>query len=84
RVEGVQRSQTTPELLAAAAPVHPYAGGLSNILSQADLVKFARQRIAPAEASGLGAQARAIVRQVEDHYIELEKAKKEDKEQRAA
>lgn len=84
RVEGVQRSQTTPELLAAAGPVHPYAGGLANILSQADLVKFARQRIPPAEASALGAQARAIVRQVEDHYIELEKAKKEDKEQRAA
>jgi len=84
RVEGIQRSQTTPELIVAAAPIHPYAGGLANLLSQADLVKFARQRLAPAEAQALGGQARAIVRQVEDHYVELEKEKKDDKEQLAA
>ena len=84
RVEGIQRSQTTPELISAAAPIHPYAGGLANLLSQADLVKFARQRLAPAEAQALGGQARAIVRQVEDHYVELEKEKKDDKEKLAA
>lgn len=84
RVAGVQRSQTTPELLAAAAPVHPYAGGLANLLSQADLVKFARQRMAGTDAQALGGQARAIVRQVENHYIELEKEEKDSTEQRAA
>jgi len=84
RVEGVQRSQTTPELLVAAAPVHPYASGLGTLLSQADLVKFARQRMAVADAQALGGQARAIVRQVENRYIELEKEKKDLTEQRAA
>jgi len=84
RVEGVQRSQTTPELIIAAAAVHAYAGGLAHLLSQADLVKFARQRVAPADAQALGAQARAIVRQVEDRSIELEKEKKDKTEQRAA
>lgn len=84
RVGGVQRSQTTPELLAAAAPVHPYAGGLATLLSQADLVKFARLRMAAPEAQALGGQTRAIVRQVENHYIELEKEKKDSAEQRAA
>lgn len=84
RVEGIQRSQTTPELLAAAAPVHPYAGGLANLLAQADLVKFARRRMAPAEATALGAQARTIVRQVENRYIELEKESKDKTEKRAA
>ena len=84
RVGGVQRSQTTPELLAAAAPVHAYAGGLANLLSQADLVKFARQRMAAPEAQALGGQARAIVRQVENRYIELEKEKNDSTEQRAA
>jgi hypothetical protein len=84
RVDGVQRSQTTPELLTAAAPVHPYAGGLATLLSQADLVKFARQRIAAADAQALGGHARSIVRQVENRYIELEKEKKDLTEQRAA
>ena len=84
RVESVQRSQTTPELIAAAAPIHAYAGGLATLLSQADLVKFARQRMTPAEAQALGGQARAIVRQVENRYIELEKEKKDNVEQRAA
>jgi len=84
RVAGVQRSQTTPELLTAAAPVHPYAGGLANLLSQADLVKFARQRMGAGDAQALGGQARTIVRQIENHYIELEKEKKDSTEQRAA
>lgn len=84
RVEGIQRSQTTPELIAAAARVHPYAGGLAHLLSQADLVKFARQRVAPADSQALGVQARAIVRQVEDRYIDLEKEKNDKSEERAA
>ncbi len=84
RVEGVQRSQTTPELIVAAAPVHPYAGGLAKLLSHADLVKFARQRVTSSDAQALGAQARAIVRQVEDRFVQLEKERKEKTEKRAA
>lgn len=79
RVKGVQRSQTTSELLAAAGPIRPYAGGLEHLLGAADLVKFARQRVSPADAQALGAQARAIVRQVEDHFVQLEKEKAEKK-----
>lgn len=79
RVDGIQRSQTTSELLAGAAPIRPYAGGLEHLLGTADLVKFARQRVSPADAQALGAQARAIVRQVEDHFVQLEKEKTEKK-----
>jgi len=79
RVDGVQRSQTTNELLAGAAPIRPYSSGLEQLLWNADLVKFARQRVTPADAEALGAQARAIVRQVEDHFVQLEKEKAEKK-----
>lgn len=84
RVEGVHRSQTTQQLIAAAAPIHAYAAGLAHLLSRADLVKFARERISPDEARALGQQARAIVGQVEDHFVALEKAKAEKTEKRAA
>ncbi|MFN2602058.1 MAG: hypothetical protein ABR582_04780 [Gemmatimonadaceae bacterium] len=86
RVENVQRSQTTSELIAAATPVRPYAAGLEHLLSRADLAKFARERISPDEARALGGQARTIVRQVEDHFIALEKQKAEttEAEKRAA
>lgn len=77
RVEGIQRSHTTQELLAAATPIRPYAPGLGELLSAADMVKFARQRVSPSDAQALAAQARAIVRQVEDHFVELEKSKSE-------
>jgi hypothetical protein len=79
RVEGVQRSQTTSELLVGATPIRPYAGGLEQLLWNADLVKFARQRVSPNDAQALGVQARAIVRQVEDHFVQLEKEKTEKK-----
>lgn len=81
RVEGIRRSHTTPELIAAAAPIHAHAAGLARLLSQADLVKFARQKVSPGDAPALGAEAREIVRRVEHHFIELEK---EVTEKRAA
>jgi hypothetical protein len=84
RVEGVQRSQTTQQLIAAAAPIHAYAAGLVQLLSRADLVKFARERSSPDEARALGQQARAIVKQVEDHFVALEKESREKTEKRAA
>lgn len=79
RVETVQRSHTTSELLAAAAPIHPYAGGLEQLLRTADLVKFARQQVSPADAQAIGAHAREIVRQVEAHFVRLEKETAEKK-----
>jgi len=84
RVAGVHRSQTTQQLIAAAAPVHAYAGGLAQLLSRADLVKFARERVSPDDARAVGQHARAIVRQVEDHFVALEKEKAEKTEKRAA
>lgn len=84
RVEGVHRSHTTQQLVAAAAPIHAYASGLAQILYRADLVKFARENIASDDARALGQQARAIVRQVEDHLVALEKEKAEKAEKRAA
>ena len=80
RVEGVQRSQTTTELLAGVASIRQHAPGLEHLLSRADLVKFARERVTPDEARALGGQARSIVRQVEDHFIALEKEKASEQE----
>lgn len=81
RVEGISRSQTRPELISAAAPIHAYAAGLAEVLSRADLVKFARERISSDEARALGAQARTIVGRVEDYFVSLEKEKAEKAEQ---
>jgi hypothetical protein len=77
RVEGVLRSHTTPELVAAAAPVQDVTVGLGHLLGHADLVKFARHRVTPAEAQTIGAQARSIVRQVETRLVALEREKTE-------
>ncbi len=77
RVDGVQRSHTTPELIAAAAPVQAAAGGLGHLLGHADLVKFARQRVTPAEAQTIGTQSRSIVRQVETRLVAIEREKTE-------
>jgi hypothetical protein len=77
RVEGIQPSQTTKELVVAAAPVHAHAAGLAHMLSRADLVKFARERVSADEGRALGAQARAIVGSVEAHLVQLEKASAE-------
>jgi hypothetical protein len=75
RVEGVQRSQTTRQLLAASTSIQPHAAGLSQLLESADLVKFARQGASPDDARAMGNHARSIVKSVEDHFIALEKEK---------
>jgi hypothetical protein len=78
RVEGVQRSQTTRQLLAAATSIEPHAAGLSQLLESADLVKFARQGASPDDARAMGNHARSIVKSVEDHFVALEKEKTEN------
>ena len=77
RVEGILRSHTTPELVVASAPVQSVTIGLDRLLGHADLVKFARQRVTPAEAQTIGTQARSIVHQVETHLVALEREKTE-------
>jgi hypothetical protein len=77
RVAGVHRSQTTRELLAASTSIQQHSAGLSQLLEQADLVKFARQRVSADDARAMGGQARSIVKSVEDYFIALEKEKAE-------
>ncbi len=77
RAPGVERSQTSSELLASAAWIHGVARGLGDLLWRADLVKFAAAPIAPDEAEKLGRSARAVVSSVETHLVEKEKAEKE-------
>jgi hypothetical protein len=84
RVEGVQRSQTTRQLLAAATSIGPHAAGLSQLLESADLVKFARQGVSPDDARTMGNHARSIVKSVEDHFINIEKANEADSAERAS
>jgi hypothetical protein len=77
RVEGMQRSQTTRELLAASAPIESHSAGLAQLLEQADLIKFARQRVSADDGRAMGTHARSIVKSVEDHFVMLEKEKTE-------
>jgi hypothetical protein len=66
RVPGIERSQTSSELLVAAAPIHETVRELGEILWRADLVKFAGASVVGDEASRLGAASRAAVEKVEE------------------
>ena len=77
RVEGVQRSHTTTELLAASAPITTHASGLPQLLGRTDMIKFARERVSGEDARAMGAHARSMVKSVEDHFVALEKEKTE-------
>lgn len=79
RVEGILTSNTTAELVRAAAPIHHAAPGLGDLLARADLVKFARGHVTGAEASELAARARSIVRSVEDHFVARERETTEER-----
>jgi len=82
RAPGVERSQTSSELLASADWIHGVAKGLGELLWRTDLVKFAAVRVEPDEAEKLGLSARSVVRSVESHIVEQEE--KEQEEQKAA
>jgi hypothetical protein len=77
RVEGLERSQTTTELLAASTAIQAHASGLAQLLGRADMIKFARERVTADDARAMGTHARTIVRSVEDRFVALEKAKTE-------
>src|SRR6266542_3867261 len=79
RVDGVHRSQTTSELLRAAASIRGVAPGLEDLLTRADMVKFARGRVTTDEATTLGVRARSVVRSVEDHLAAREQETQEKK-----
>lgn len=79
RAPGVERSQTSSELLASADWIHGIAKGLGELLWRTDLVKFAAVHVAPDEAERLGIAAKGVVDAVEGHLVEKEKAEKEDK-----
>ncbi len=79
RVPGVERSQTSSELLASAGWIHGVARGLGDLLWRTDLVKFAGASVAPDEATKIGASARQVVNEVESHLVEEEKAEESRK-----
>jgi hypothetical protein len=78
RVEEIDRSQTSSELLTNAGSIYTSAPGLGDLLWRADLIKFAKNTVGPDEADKIGATAKSIVRSVELAILEKEK------EQRAA
>lgn len=73
RIPEIALSQTSSELIAASASIHTVASGLGELLWHADLVKFARNRITPADALEIGRRARAIVQAVEAESLRKEK-----------
>jgi hypothetical protein len=84
RAPGVERSQTSSELLASADWIHGIAKGLGELLWRTDLVKFAAVRVAPDEAERLGVSAKAVVDAVETHLVEKEKQEKAEKAEKTA
>jgi hypothetical protein len=74
RVQGIERSHTSSELLAGAGAIHKAAPGLGELLWRTDLIKFANNQVPADEADRLGAAARAIVRSVETSLVDDETA----------
>ena len=74
RVDLIQPSHTSSELLASAPQIHAHAPGLGDLLWRTDLIKFANNTVDPGEADRLGAAARGIVRAVEIRLREQEGA----------
>lgn len=82
RAPGVERSQTSSELLASADWIHGVANELDELLWRTDLVKFAAVHLDRDEGEKLGQSARSVVKAVESHLVEQEE--KEDEEREAA
>ena len=74
RVDLIELSHTSSELLASAPQIHAHAPGLGELLWRTDLIKFANNSVEPAEADKLGAAARSVVRGVETWLREQEEA----------
>jgi hypothetical protein len=76
RVEDMDRSQTSSELLMNAGSIYTSAPGLGDLLWRADLIKFAKNTVGPDEADKLGATAKSMVRSVELALLEKETEQK--------
>lgn len=81
RVDAIERSHTSSELLAASGQIHSAARGLGELLWRTDLIKFAGIRVPSDEAEKLGSASRSVVGAVESHLVETES---EAEEKRAA
>lgn len=81
RVDGAHPSLTSTELLASmrAAPVVP-ADRLATVLSEVDLVKFARRPVDADQARTLAREARSVVSEVEQADAAARKAAAERRE----
>ncbi|HUQ47341.1 MAG TPA: hypothetical protein VM053_03735 [Gemmatimonadaceae bacterium] len=84
RAPGVERSQTSSELLASADWIHGVAKGLGELLWRTDLIKFAAVRVAADEGEKLGLSAKAVVESIEAHLVEKEKEEKAEKAEKVA
>jgi hypothetical protein len=84
RVPGIERSQTSSELLASAGDIHSAAGGMGELLWRTDLIKFAAMQVPPDEAEKLGSTARSIVGSIEDFLLEREEAQSGNEGEKAA
>jgi hypothetical protein len=75
RVEHASLALTSGELLAAVRgePGLPY-DRLQRLITAVDPIKFARAPVAPAEARGLGSEAREIVRAEHQHALAVQAA----------
>ncbi|MEP6509412.1 MAG: hypothetical protein ABJC63_14400 [Gemmatimonadales bacterium] len=80
RAPGVDRSQTSSELLASADWIHGVAKGLGELLWRTDLVKFAAVGVDDEEGEKLGQSARSVVKAVETHLVEQEAKESEEKQ----
>jgi HAMP domain-containing protein len=75
RIEEIDRSQTSSELLANAGRVHVAAPALGELLWRTDLIKFAASDVTADESERLAASAKSIVRSVESAMLDAEQAK---------
>ncbi len=74
RIDSIERSHTSSELLAVSPDLRASSQGLGELLWRTDLIKFANMPVEGDEAHRLGESARGIVRAVESAMIEQEKA----------
>jgi hypothetical protein len=80
RVDGIERSHTSSELLANSHEIQSGAQGLGDLLWRTDLVKFANHPVDELEAERLGHSSKEIARSVERALVE----RKEESERKAA
>ncbi len=74
RIDAIDRSHTSSELLAVSRDLRASGQGLGELLWRTDLIKFANMPVEADEAHRLGESARAIVRAVESTMLESERA----------